>query len=182
MKRLALLILLISGTIVIAGLTGCSSKNRANATSRPGAVSDSTGSVSVILPQGWTVNKSGLMGTIIALLGPQTNGFTPNITLVTENAQGLPLADYVALSEKNMPKMIRDFSVISTTNCSVDGVEGKSMVYRGTMGQNNVLKFKQVYCIYDGQAYVFTYTSLPEYFDTSVTVFDSVLAGLKWLK
>jgi hypothetical protein len=144
---------------------------------------DSTGALSVVVPNGWKENKSGAGGTKLILVGPKHEGFTTNINLMIEKVPAMSLADYEKLSKRNAPKMMDNYKLLSSRGTTLGGVPARQWVCTGS-GGNPIrhAKCRNAFGIKDGTAYILTFTSLEAYYDKHVGAFDSVVKSLKWLK
>lgn len=172
MKRFVLCILILT-TAISAGLCRAHSVRR---------VSDSTRSISVDLPSGWTQSRSGLLGTKMLLMGPTIDAFRININLMTERAPGISLSQYRKATELNAPRILNGYKYVSGRPTMLGGVPAREMVYEAEMGTpSKSLKFKAVYAIRNGTAYTLTFSSMKSTYDANVRAFDSTVNSLKWI-
>ncbi|MBI5036239.1 hypothetical protein HZC09_02755 [Candidatus Micrarchaeota archaeon] len=131
-------------------------------------------------PAGWTKDESGKMGTMAIWFGPQKNGFTANINLVSEEIGEMSLEDYDALSIGNAPKVLTDYEVLDSGRKSVSGRQGKTYTFSFTQGKSK-LKAKNVFFVAGGVAYTITYTNLAgRNFDAYVDVFDELVDSMEF--
>ncbi len=63
---------------------------------------------------------------------------------------------------------------LSAENTTVDGTYAKKYVYTASLGEYSY-KIMQIACIEDGDVYLFTYTSLPENYDTHLDDVEQIL-------
>lgn len=147
-------------------------------------VSDTTKSVSVVVPQGWKKSDKELMGTKLILLGPNRDGFRTNVNLYPEPVgSSMTLAAYERITLRNAAKMLSGYKLVSRGDTRLGGMPAKRWVYCSGIGaQRTKLKHKAVYTIKKKAAYVLTYTSLERHYDKDVGAFDSTVKSLKWLK
>lgn len=130
-------------------------------------------------PAGWTKDESGKMGTTAIWFGPQKDGFTANINLVSEEIGEMSLEDYDALSIGNAPKVLTDYALLDSGRKSVCGRQGKSYTFSFTQGTSK-LKAKNVFFVSNGAAYTITYTNLAGNFAANEKVFDDLVASMEF--
>jgi hypothetical protein len=146
-------------------------------------IEDTTHSVSVIVPKGWTSNDSEFMGAKLILLGPRRSGFATSINLTTEKIGQMSLSQYSKISGLNAPKLMKAYKLVSLRPAELGGASAMEWVYSGVVGpKDTACRFKCLFAVRKGLAYTLTYTSATPYYKTDVAAFDSVAVSLKWRK
>jgi hypothetical protein len=148
---------------------------------RPVRVSDTAGKLSVAVPAGWQVDRSGAFNTALLLYGPRYQGFTINVNILEQQVGGMSLADYLAMSEEKAPRAIPGFKILSKGWTTVDGLRAGEVVYQSEPPGEH-MQCMAVSTIRDGVAYVLTYTAPRAYYARHVGTFRAVVKSVTWTK
>jgi hypothetical protein len=122
------------------------------------AFKDPQGSYTIELQPGWTRMSGTPVKEIEAWsVGFDSAGFTPNVTVVTQDSQGMDLAKYMQASLDELGAGHLDYS---TTVTGVHGNQLGVLEYHGLVGTSTTpLHFLAVFEVRDGQAVVATLTT-----------------------
>lgn len=121
---------------------------------------------SISFPKKWPFNEQWKSGSVFILYTEakgQSGSFRENISLVTQNLQGLPmkLDKYVEISEKQALTGFDETMVHISERRSDEQGEYHLFSYSGNQrGKDRRLKFIQLYRIVDAVVHVLTYTAL----------------------
>ncbi|MFP4845275.1 hypothetical protein [Winogradskyella sp. PE311] len=105
-----------------------------------------------------------------------------NLTLENLNGQTLSLDEYSKISIDQITAQIPSAKVISVDTIKLNGWEAKAAIWSADFGNGMILKFKQVFLLYSGTAYVLTFSSTTAEFDTYIQVGDQILNSFKLAK
>jgi hypothetical protein len=132
-----------------------------------------TDKFSIALPKGWRHFVQESQGyKIFFLMSPPVDNFSPNLNILTEDAQGASLDEYMKQSDESMKKggMIKDGS----GDFEVNGIIGKySTSVFNYQGRDIALKTYAF--IKNGLAYVVTGSCLTTQKDSFRPVFDKTV-------
>jgi hypothetical protein len=149
-----------------------------------GLISFSSGQYpfAVHYPADWTSDTSQ-EGTVIVLFSPTTgtDQFSENINvLVTDEAAGFEsLADYVDANHDTLETAIADFVLHDDYEADLGGEPAYVLIYSGVF-DGAAIDFFQVFSIYQGLAYITTYTGGGVDFDTYLDVMLDLLDSWEW--
>ncbi|MFY7787543.1 MAG: PsbP-related protein [Thermoflexibacteraceae bacterium] len=134
---------------------------------------------SIQYPPDWELNQSGQMGTSFAIFSPLENDkdqFKENVNLLIQDltAYKLNLNKYVEISEEQVEKMITNSALIESKRVKTEKGEYHKMIYTGEQGVFH-LKFEQYFWIIDNKAFVLTFTSERDKFESFVAVGEKIL-------
>jgi hypothetical protein len=129
-------------------------------------------------PSGWIVVEPGLAGTIVQFLGPIEDNHVVSFNIVTEDALGLALNEYVYASKQNMAQNFTNFELLSEGSRTIGGRDAYEIVYTFTMGVKD-LKAKVVLLLKDSRAYVITYGGFQDNYDGYLPAFESSIESFK---
>ena len=146
----------------------------------PVRVVDSTRTVSVALPQGWSAIDNPPLGATLHIIDLRPNGFRTNINVFAEEVGSLALADYVKIALRNCPKLLPRFKLLTSRKTKLAGIAAHEITYTAIVAGRQ-LKFKAVIAVRRGAGYTVTYTAEPTRYKKDLSVFSSVLKSLKWM-
>jgi hypothetical protein len=120
----------------------------------------SKGSYSVKYPADWTVDAStnNQQFTVNAGSDGDTDVFTENVNMVSNNINGYTPQSYAAYSKTYLPKKIKNFTVLEEKAVKQGGKDGYYMVFKGVQ-EGKKMKWKQMYFIHSGKVYIVTFTA-----------------------
>jgi hypothetical protein len=128
---------------------------------------DPQGTYEIAVDPDWVPNHGALVAGLEVWFVGETSpsGFGPNVNILTQDAPGVDLGEYLELSIQNAPALIQDFRLIDQG--LIEGAAGQPlgiMEYEGlTSGQ--FLRFLGIFALKDGRATVATLTTPPREFD-----------------
>jgi hypothetical protein len=126
---------------------------------------DPQGSYEIEVDPDWEASHGTMVAEVEAwLVAEPSDGFAPNVNVLTQAVPGMDLDGYLDLSVAQAPAMLQDFELVRR-----DVVEGAAnelgvMEYTGTQG-GRPLHFLATVAVGDGTAIVATFTVPPEAFD-----------------
>lgn len=141
---------------------------------------------SVSYPVDWELNESGVMGTDFILFSPlasEEDMFRENVTLIIQDLEGmnLNLDQYVEISNSQLKTVITDYKNIENKRVKTEDGEYHKFVYTGKQGEFS-LKFEQYAWVVGNKAYVLTFTSEIEEFDSYKEAGESILSSFSFTK
>lgn len=133
--------------------------------------SDDTATFYLYVPDNWTVDyTTGTGGAYFSSSDPSSVFATawemPNSDSTVE--------DWWAINLPEVSTIFGNFQLLSEDTTVVDGLEARSYVYTGDLGEYSY-KFMQVAFIKDGSVYLITYSSTIENFDSHMGDVEKVL-------
>ncbi|WP_339625266.1 PsbP-related protein [uncultured Winogradskyella sp.] len=110
--------------------------------------------------------------------------FRENINLTLEDLGGqvLSLEDYAKISLEQITTQIPSAKVIVNVTTKINDYEARSVIWSADFGNGMVLKFKQVFILNGGMAYVLTFSSTSAEYDDYIEVGDKILNSFKLAK
>jgi len=116
----------------------------------------------------------------LAPLEDANDKFAENVGFIVEDlgGQAVTAAQYVEITKQQLGsgELIGDFEVLDEGVENEDGIDGAYLIYNGTQGGNE-LSWLQTVEIYEGKAYIITYTahrdSFEKYLDIVGEIADS---------
>ena len=131
------------------------------------------------------LSQPGMQFLLLSDESTQNNDkFRENINLTTENlgGQNLTMDEYAQLSIDQILTQIPNSKLESKTTSKLDGQESREIIWSGIIDNGIVLKFKQLFTLYNGKAYILTFSSSTAEYDQFVTVADTVFDSFKFAK
>lgn len=135
---------------------------------------------SVNYPKQWRLDTSGTMSTEFILFSElkEDDAFSENVNMIVQDLsnQGFTMKSYMKLSENQIKNMVPDSKIIE----SVFDKENKHhmLVWSGNV-TGQVLKFKQYFYLEKEKIYVLSLTTLPETYDSYITIGEKILDSFK---
>ncbi len=132
-------------------------------------------------PSSWTDNSAAVPQAKLMLMTDASGGFQDNVNLIVQDLSmmGLDMNGFVGASEQQIGAMIGpDAMEVSERKNAGTANEYHEMVYGGNIQGNNI-KIKQHVRMKGGTAYVLTFTTTPDRFDSAVKDIDPVLATFR---
>jgi hypothetical protein len=140
-------------------------------------------------PKDWVSSDQKPQPTIAILLlsdeeSQKTDQFRENINLNLEDLKGqtLSLDEYAKISIDQIKNQIPNAEILSNGTTKINGWEAKSVVWHADFGNNMTLKFKQVFLLNNGIAYVLTYSSTKTEYDDYFEVADKIINSFNFAK
>lgn len=175
MKRtlVRIMLMVLAATLLFAAV-GCEKDEFAPPKGMEHAA-DPLASFYLYVPEKWEVDYTkGIGGAYYSDSDPSS---------VSVMAWALPhtdtkIDDWWTTNVSEIEKVFDNFTLVEEKNATVDGVAGKSYTYTASLAGVDY-KYMQVAFIKDGSVYLFTYTSIPEKFDSHL---DDVAEMLEFLR
>lgn len=128
------------------------------------------------IPDHWTADVEN--GATTAYYS-ETDRSNVNVMTFSANYTDDTLADWWTSFESDFKNVYSDFEVISTENTVLDGVAALKTVFKGTL-EDYEYQFMQIAAVKGmalskPQIYVFTYTSVPEAYESHIEDVQSML-------
>jgi len=116
----------------------------------------------------------------VAFLSPQagSSDFRANLNVIVQDLAdpSMPLSEYTRLSIRQGPQLIDGFKLLTSGPATLASRSAWRVTYLGRSGDRD-LKFEAVWLVEKGKAYVLTFTSTRDAFDsyepTAEAMFDS---------
>ena len=147
--------------------------------------SDSINGFEIRPPSGWTVDRSGLVGTKVAFIHPEPDfhdrtPFSANIVIYVEPAEGLTLEEFVELSREQSSLLLTDFALLRDESATVNG---RQIHFLETTFTHGVFpaRNRQLIAIYEDNVYAITTTALEATWQQYEAVFDASLRSFRIL-
>jgi hypothetical protein len=145
----------------------------------------SENSYSVKYPGNWDIDRSGQMDTSFIIFAKQSSvedKFRENVNLLIQNLSGLniDLDKYVEISEGQIKTLITNGHILESKRLNAEGVPFHKEIYSGDQGTFK-LKFEQYYWVKDEKAYVITFTTEINQFDSYKEIGEEILKSFKLL-
>jgi hypothetical protein len=118
---------------------------------------------SVDYPAGWSVETDSF-GAVVTFLAPLTSDADPfheSVNIVVEDLGGveIDLDEYVEIAVAQLPGLIPDIQLNDQLDDTMGGVPSKIITYTGSQ-EGFAFTWVQEVSLYQGSAYVLTYTGL----------------------
>jgi hypothetical protein len=145
--------------------------------------------VTISYPKDWTSSDQKPQPSMQFLLLSDDKSqiedkFRENINLTLEDLNGktLTLDEYSKLSLDQITAQIPSAKILSNESRKIDGWEAKSAIWTADFGNGMILKFKQIYVLNAGVAYILTFSSTVAEYDDYIEVGDEILNSFKFAK
>ena len=137
--------------------------------------------VSVQYPKDWELNQSGQSGStffLFSALESSNDYFKENINLIVQDLSMYGMADvtldgYTALSILQLPNLIQNNKLITSSKEKANGKNYHKIVYTGTQ-MNYSLKWLQHYWVENGKAYILTFTAEEATYDDYINEVERI--------
>lgn len=108
--------------------------------------------------------------------------FRENINLNTEdlNGQDVSLKDYAKAGLDQVFAQIPSAKMITNNDIKLGGENAKEIIWSANLGNGILLKFKQVFLLKDGTAYVLTFTATETDYDKYIVDGEKILYSFKF--
>ncbi len=137
---------------------------------------------SIQYPENWELKITEQQGSQFILYSEleKNDTFRENINLLVQNLEGMNMTmeKYVKLSESQITTMVEGGKILE--NKSIDGGKNQKhlLIWKGTMSGVKMM-FKQFFFIKNDNAYVLTYTALPETYERYLKEGEPILDSFK---
>ncbi|OGD86588.1 hypothetical protein A2164_03475 [Candidatus Curtissbacteria bacterium RBG_13_35_7] len=140
--------------------------------------SNSAAGISFEAPNGWKKVESPslliLYQNPIAETDASGNLFYPNLNLNVDNNPGTEiLEEYVEKSNNSKIAYLENYSLIGSAKEQLGGQPAYIDDYTVTL-DTIAVRQRQVISLYNGKAYIFTFSSLPESWQSNLPIYDTV--------
>jgi hypothetical protein len=141
---------------------------------------------SIQYPATWELNQSGQMGTSFILFSPlesEQDKFKENVNLLIQDLRGknIDLNKYTEISEGQIKTMATNSNLIESKRLKTESGEYHKIIYSADQGIFH-LKFEQYYWVTNDKAYVLTFTSEQNRFDSFKETGEKILNSFKLKK
>lgn len=130
------------------------------------------------VPDGWEVNESGWMGTLIILLDSPKDNFRANIIVYKEDVGDMSEEEYRKVNIANIKSLINDAKILREDGIVINNLKFVLIETTGMQG-DIVLHWLQIYTIYKGVSYIFSGTTLEKNADRYITVFEEAFKTIQ---
>jgi len=156
-------------------LSGCTEDENTN------HYSHSDPGFTVDFPQGWEL-KTGLAGTAVMAVSPSTHpldNYRESINIVIEDISDKPSADFYYQSNlKTMESFLKEFTLESQSDASINSHPAKKLIFRSTTGSVNS-KFLMYMVAHNRLGYVITSTATPESYNEFSELFEKTAQSFR---
>ena len=140
----------------------------------------------ISFPPEWDFDQEGSMGTEFIIFSPPgslQDKFRENLNLVVQDVadMDLSLQDYTELSVRQIETMLTDAEILSSSIGELNGTTYSDLVYKGSMGQMNLF-FYQRYLLWNGKAYVLTFTTEQNTKKEYLPIGESLMASFHFIE
>lgn len=162
---LVVAVLVLAGLVVAATVAGDTDDGvSASELADDGLFVDPQEEYAIELGPDWEQVPDFMSGSEGFVVAPPVDGFAPNVNvIVTRDAAGVDVAEYVELSIENMPNFVADGEVIDSG--VLEGSDLGFIEYTAEFPGPGTLHFLAVTAIADDQAVTATFTSTPDRFE-----------------
>ncbi|MCA0133026.1 DcrB/PsbP domain-containing protein [Winogradskyella alexanderae] len=105
-----------------------------------------------------------------------------NLTTESLNGQELTVEEYAKISLDQIMTQLPDSKIESNNATQLDGLATKEVVWSADFGNGNLLKFKQSILLFNGKAYILTFSSSTAEYDDYVKIADLIFQSFKLAK
>lgn len=183
MKKIVSIIAVIA--IAAALLASCGQNGSDGAPAGMKIASADTASYLFYVPETWQSDVASGAATAY-----YSNSDTSSVSVMTFSlgSSDASVSDWWTSFEGDFKMIYDDFEIISREAVKLDGVDGEKIVFVGTLKHDEekiTFKFMQVAAVRQKtlsapEAYVFTYTSSPEVYDSHLTDVQSMLDAFRF--
>lgn len=137
-------------------------------------VLDNSGTFSVDIPSGWSVQQTD---DLINLSGPDG---IPQFSVISDEADGIELDSFAEAFVKELRTSMDDFKLVSSTDTTVGGVDAKVWVYTAT-SDDIALKFKTYAFIRNKEIYTVIFATTVERYDEDSIGCYALVGSWTWI-
>lgn len=138
-------------------------------------------------PEGWIVQepeKTQPEAPDVVTIGPVIEEFTPVISFLVEESNGISLDTHVAQTKKDLQQLIDvgRLQIISEENKKIKDYDAHITEARGGfVGKDKifVIKYQEIVFKIDNKFYTLTYTNQEKHFDSYLATFNNVIDSFK---
>jgi hypothetical protein len=141
-----------------------------------GWVTVDTSDFSIKMPKSWKHEVKQGKFTMLFLLAPRDDNFTPNLNALSQPVGNVTMDDYVKANAEQLKEM--DVHIDTTGDMTIDGLQGKYFMSRYLL-KGHPIGVKTYFVLYNGNAYVLTGTTEADNSDRYYPIFDGIVSTLK---
>lgn len=137
--------------------------------------SDEKADFTLYIPEKWTVD------TVDAAVSAYVSKNDPSsVSMMAWELEysDSSLDDWWKLNIEEVSKVFSDVEITNEENTLVDGLNAKKYTYTASLGDYSY-RIMQVACVKNATVYLFTYTSVPEKFDSHTEEVGNIISNLK---
>ena len=154
---------------------GCGEKNNLSES----GWSNSKYGIGLDPPEGWVVNESGLLGTLVQFTKPLDNGGAISINLMQPaKLQGLSLMETAKQSIQMSKSILQSYKLISEGSITINSMDAWEVISTMSVGET-IVKTRSVMVENKGGMYAFSYAAETSKYDEYAPHFDDCLNSLK---
>lgn len=162
-------------------LSACNQKSTFEIKAPEGWSTYQTKEYAIFYPSDWQLDTSGMYGSRLFVLHEDesdSNGFGENINLLVRELgkDAKDLDYYVTESEKQITQMFVDGNLEKSERKNANGNEYHTVIFSANQG-GRIMKFRQCYWIKNNKAYILTFTTLINDFDTYISTANQMMDG-----
>jgi len=148
-----------------------------------GNYSNSSFGFSFHVPEGWTAQepeKTQPEAPDVVVVGPKIDDFTPVISFLVENSNGISLEDHIKDTRKNLQAVIDTgkLKILSEEDKNIKGYSTHITEAKGAFVSKDkifIIKYKEIVIESSDKFYTLTYTNQEKNFDAGLSQFNAIL-------
>lgn len=130
------------------------------------------------VPQGWEVDESGWMGSLLLLRDSPKDNFRANILVYREEVGDMSEEEYRQASIENLQLLINDAKILRKEEIKINNLKFVVLETTGTQGKLK-LHWLQAYTIYEGVSYIFSGTTLEQNAGEYIPIFENTFKTIR---
>ncbi len=136
--------------------------------------------LSIRYPENWRINEEEDGVMFISPKENDTDDFQENIGIAVQNlANNQANLDQIAVASlEQLKKVINDFSLVSSTETTLENIPAKQFVYTGKFGDFDV-KWLQVIALEGDNFYIITYTAKASSYNNYLNLVEEMVNSFK---
>ena len=109
--------------------------------------------------------------------------FRENLNLSSESLQGQTLTseEYANISLEQVSAQIPNAKITTNKATTLNGIDGKEIIWSADFGNGMVLKFKQLIFVRGGNGYALTFSSSAAEYDQYIKSADKMMMSFKFV-
>lgn len=130
------------------------------------------------VPQGWEIDESGWMGSLLLLRDSPKDNFRANILVYREEVGDMSEEEYRQASIENLQLLINDAKILRKEEIKINNLKFVVLETTGTQGKLK-LHWLQAYTIYEGVSYIFSGTTLEQHTGEYIPIFENTFKTIR---
>lgn len=139
------------------------------------------------VPIGWFMQepeKTQPEAPDVVVTGTQVDGFTPVVSFLIENTNGISLEDHIKKTRTNLQLLVDAgrLEILSEENKKINGYDSHITDAKGgfiTKDKVFLVKYREIIITSDDKFYTLTYTNQEKHFEENLSEFNEILNSFK---